>query len=131
MSATELHSGLCAFYGQNIKSEGTSREWRRKFKDGRRNVHDEGRSGRQSAASGDLVQSADQNICERRRFTISELSCEFPQISRIVLYEIITVRLICHKLCARWVSKMITGAHKTQKMALALTFFTAIPQRWR
>jgi hypothetical protein len=41
----------------------------------------------------DLVQSADQRIYERWRFTISELSCEFPQIPSTVLYEIITVKL--------------------------------------
>jgi hypothetical protein len=41
----------------------------------------------------DLVQSVDQKICERQRFTISELSCEFPRNSRTVLYEIITDRL--------------------------------------
>jgi hypothetical protein len=45
--------------------------------------------GRPSVVSDDFVQSADQ-ICERRLFTISELSCEFPQISRTLLYEIIT-----------------------------------------
>jgi hypothetical protein len=38
----------------------------------------------------DLVQNVDQNICERRRLPISEISCEFPQISGIVLYEIIS-----------------------------------------
>jgi hypothetical protein len=48
---------------------------------GRINVHDEERSGRLAVVSNDLVQSVDQQICERRRFTISELSCEFPQIS--------------------------------------------------
>jgi hypothetical protein len=37
-----------------------------------------------------LVQSVDQKISERWRFTISELSFELPQISRTVLYEIIT-----------------------------------------
>jgi hypothetical protein len=54
-----------------------------------------------------------QKICERRRFTISEHSCEFPQISYTVLYEIITVGLCYHKFCATWVPKMLTGAHKT------------------
>jgi hypothetical protein len=33
-----------------------------------------------SVLSDDLVQSVDQKICERRCFTISELSCAFPQI---------------------------------------------------
>jgi hypothetical protein len=79
--------------------------------------------GWSSAVSDDLVQSADQKVCERRRFTISELSCEFPQVLCIVLYKIISVRLDYHKLCARWVLKMLTGAHRTQRIASALTFF--------
>jgi hypothetical protein len=53
----------------------------------------------------------------------SELSCEFPQISRTILYEIITVRLCYHKFWARWVPKMLTSAHKTQKMASACVDF--------
>jgi hypothetical protein len=75
------------------------------FKDGQTNVHNKEQSGRPSVVSGDPVQSVDQKICERRRFTISELSCEFPHISRTVLYEIITDRLGYHKFCARWVQQ--------------------------
>jgi hypothetical protein len=75
-------------------SEGTVRQLCRMFKDGRTNVHDKERSGRPSVVSDDLVQSVDQKILERRRFTILELSCEFPHISRTVLYEIITDRLV-------------------------------------
>jgi hypothetical protein len=84
------------------------------FKDVRTNVHDEERSGRPSVVSDDLVQS------ERRCFTLSEISCEFTQISRTFLYEIITVWLGYHKLCARWVPKIFTD--KTQRMALTLIF---------
>jgi hypothetical protein len=88
--------------------------------------------GQPSVVSVDVVQSVYQKICERRRFTITELSCEFPQISRTLLYENITVRLgYHHKFCARWVPKMLTGAHKTQRMALALTCFRSLPQKWR
>jgi hypothetical protein len=53
--------------------------------------------GRPSAVSNDLVRSVDEKISERRRFTISELSCEFPQISRAPLYEIIAVTLDYNK----------------------------------
>jgi hypothetical protein len=56
--------------------------------------------GQPSVLSDDLVQSVDQKICEKQHFTISEVSCEFPQISRTVLYEIITIRLGHHKYCA-------------------------------
>jgi hypothetical protein len=66
-----------------------------------------------SAVSDDLVQSVDQKICETWCFTISEHSCEFPQMSRTVLYKIITVRRGCHKFCARWDKKTLMGAHKT------------------
>jgi hypothetical protein len=82
------------------------------FKDGQTNIHSEVRRGQPSVMSDDIVQSVDQRILERWHFTISELSCENPQISCTVLYKIITVRLGCHKFCARWVPKMLTGAHK-------------------
>jgi oligoribonuclease (3'-5' exoribonuclease) len=78
--------------------------------------------------SDDLVQSADQKICERRRFTISEL----PQISRTVLYKNITVSLAYHRFCATWVPEMLMGMHKIQRMtSYGFGFVTAIPQRWR
>jgi transposase len=71
-------------------SEGTVRQWYKMFKDEWTNVHAEEQSGRPSVVSDDLVQSVDQKICERWSFKISELSCEFPQISHAVLREIIT-----------------------------------------
>jgi hypothetical protein len=86
-------------------NEGTVRQWCRMFKHGQTNVHDEEGSGRPSVVSDDLVHSVDQKICERRHFTISELSCEFPHISCTVVYEIITDGLGCHKFCARWVQQ--------------------------
>jgi hypothetical protein len=49
--------------------------------------------------------------------------CEFPQISRTVLYKIITIRLGYHKFCTRWVPKMLTGVHKTQRMASVFSDF--------
>jgi hypothetical protein len=45
--------------------------------------------GRPSVLS-DICQRVGQKICGRRRFTISELLCEFPQTSLTLLYEIIT-----------------------------------------
>jgi hypothetical protein len=105
MSAAEIHHELHTVYGQNVMSEGTLKTVCRMLKEGQTDVHDEERSGLPSVVSDDLVQSVDQKICERRWFTISELSCEFPQISRTFLYEIITIRLGYHKFCARcsWV----------------------------
>jgi len=69
-----------------------------------------------------LVQHVDKVVRERRRFTISELSLEFPQVCQTVLYETVTKKLGYHKFCARWVPKMLTDVHRTQRMASALTF---------
>jgi hypothetical protein len=81
-----------------------------------KNIHEEERSSPSSVVSDEFVQS------ERERFTISKLSCEFAQILRTALYEIITVKLGYNKLCARLVPKMLTGAHKTQRIISVLTF---------
>jgi hypothetical protein len=94
---------FCAICGQNLMSEGTVRQWYKMFTDGRTNIHDEERSGLPSVVSDDLVQNIDQKICERRRFTVSEPSCEFPQISRTVLHEIITIRSGYQKFCVAWI----------------------------
>jgi hypothetical protein len=37
MSAVEIHRQLCAIYGRNVMSEGTTRQWCIMFKDGRAN----------------------------------------------------------------------------------------------
>jgi hypothetical protein len=89
LSGAEIYHELCAVYGQNVMSEQTVRQCSRMFKDGQTNIHDQERSGQPSVVKDDLVQSVDQKLCERRCFTISELSCGFPQISHTHLYEII------------------------------------------
>jgi hypothetical protein len=123
MSAVEIHRELrVAVYGQNVMSKGTVRQWCRMFKDGRAN-HNEEQIGRPSVVSDDFVQAVDQKISERRCFTISEFSCEFPQISHTVLYEIITVRLGYHNFCASWVPKIFLGEWKTQRNASAFVDF--------
>jgi histone-lysine N-methyltransferase SETMAR len=98
------------------------REWCRKFHDGRTDIHDEGGQGWPPVETDDLVQHVDKLVRERCRFTISELSLEFPQVSGMVLYEIVTKKLGYHKFCARWVPKMLTDVQKTQRMALVSTF---------
>lgn len=52
-------------------------------------------------------------------FSISET---FPQVSRSVLYEIVTERLNYPKLCSRWVPSILTEALKIKGLGKALTF---------
>jgi hypothetical protein len=61
------------------------------FEDGRTNVHDEEQSGRMAICSEwrIMLEVLIKKCVKRRRFTISELPCEFPQISRTDLYGIV------------------------------------------
>jgi len=107
-SAAEIHRRLCRVYGDNIMSDSCVREWCRKFRDGRTDMHDEGGQERHSIVTDELFQKVDQCFRGKRRFTILELPEKFLQTSRITLYRIVTDRLGYHKFCARWVPKQLT-----------------------
>jgi histone-lysine N-methyltransferase SETMAR len=121
-SVDEIHCQLCRVYGGNVMSDSCVREWCRKFRDGHTDVHDEGVQGRHSIVTDKIVQKVGQCVLGKRRFTILELSEEFPQTSRTTLYRIVTDRLGYHKFCPRWVPKQLTDFHKTQRIGSALTF---------
>jgi len=70
------------YSGDNAMSDGVVRKWVRMFNEGRENVHDEARSGRPSLVNDDLVRKVNERVRDDRRFTISDLSLHFPQISR-------------------------------------------------
>jgi transposase len=86
-------------------SDSCVREWCRKFRGGRTDMHDEGGQERRSTVTDELVHKVDQCLRGKRRFTISELSEKFLQTSRATLYQIVTDKLVYQTLCARWVPK--------------------------
>jgi len=77
-------------HGDNAMSDGLVRKWVRMFNEGRDNLHDEARSGRQSLVNNDLVRKVNEKMRDDRRFTISELSLHFTQISRTLLYDTVS-----------------------------------------
>jgi len=75
-------------FGDNAMSDGMVKKWVRMFNEGRENVHDEARSGRPFLVN-DLVRKDNERVRDDRRFTISDLSLHFPQISMTLLYDIV------------------------------------------
>jgi transposase len=65
-------------YGDNVMSDSSVRDWCRKFRDGRTDVHDEGGQGRHLIVTDELVHKVNQVVREKRCFMISDLSDEFP-----------------------------------------------------
>ncbi|GFW86616.1 histone-lysine N-methyltransferase SETMAR [Trichonephila clavipes] len=105
-------------------SEGAIRQWIEFFKDGRKNIYEESRSGRSSVVIVDLIEEIEEKSNLLRNFTISQLSEHFPTISRIVLYETVTGTFGYRKFCARWVPKMLPKIHKTSRMGTVLQFLS-------
>jgi len=87
---SEIHHQICQVYGDNAMSDGMVRKWVRMFNEGRENLHDEARSGRPSLVNDDLVRKVNGRVHDDRHFTISDLSLNFPQISRTLLYDIVS-----------------------------------------
>jgi len=87
---SEIHHQFCQVYGDNAMSDGMVRKWVRMFSEGRENVHDEARSGHPCLMNDDLVRKVKERVRDDRHFTISDLSLHFPQISRTVLYDIVS-----------------------------------------
>ena len=82
MLPSEIHHQICQVYGDNAMSDGMFRECVQMFNEGGENAHDESRSGRPSLVNYDLVRKLNERVRDDRRFTISDLSLHFPQISR-------------------------------------------------
>ena len=91
MRASGIHCQICEVYGENVMTDGMVRKWVRMFNEGRENVHDEARSGRPSLVNDDLVRKVNERVRDDRRFTISDLSLHFPQISRTLLHDIVSI----------------------------------------
>jgi len=87
---SEIHHQICQVYSDNAMSDGMVRKWVRMFNERRENVPNEARSGRPSLVNYDLVRKVNERVRDDRRFTISDLSLQFPRISRTLLYDIVS-----------------------------------------
>ncbi|XP_014274957.1 protein GVQW3-like [Halyomorpha halys] len=108
----EIYRQLCDVYGQRIMIKSRVRQWCIDFKNGRTSVPDEDRDSCPSLVIDDLEMQINDKIRENCRFTITELSEHFPQISRSLVLQIVVEKLGYQKCCARWIPKILTENHK-------------------
>jgi len=107
---SEIHRQICQVYGDNAMSDGTVRKWVRMFNEVRENVHDEARSGRPSLVNDDLVCEVNERVHDDRRYTVSDLSLHFSQISRTLIYDIVSSHLGRRRLHSMTVYKTLCSA---------------------
>ena len=87
---SEIHHQICQVYGDNVMSDGMVRRWVQMFNEKQENLDDEVWSARPSLVNDDLVRKVNERVHDDRHFTISDLSLHFPQISRTLLYDIVS-----------------------------------------
>jgi len=98
---SENHRRLVAVYGENFMNAASVRKRCTMFRNGRTDVHDAERSGRPSVITEALKQKVNRTIRENRRFTTSEVYEQCPEVSRTVVYEIVTENLQNRKIARR------------------------------
>ena len=99
----EIHQRLVAVYGEHVMNTASVRKWCIMFTNGRTDVHDAEKSGRPSVITDTLKQKVNRIIRENQHFTISEVYEKCPEVSRALVYQIVTKHLQYRKICARWV----------------------------
>ena len=74
-------------------------------------VHYAERSRRPCVITNALKEKVDHIIQKNQHFIISEVYEQGLDVSRTVVYEIVTENLQYHKIGERWVPQMLTDAH--------------------
>ena len=97
----EIHQRLVAVYGEHVMNAASVRKWCIMFTNGRTDVHDTEKSGRPSVITDALKEKVNRIIRENRHFTISEVYEQCPEVSRTVVYEIVTEHLQYRKIARR------------------------------
>jgi len=108
----EIHQRLVADYGEYVMNAASVRKWCIMFMNGRTDVHDAEKSGRPSVITDALKAKVNRIIRENRHFTISEVYEKCPEVSRALVYQIVTEHLQYHKICARWVARRPPGTRR-------------------
>ena len=90
---SEIHPRLVAVYGEHVMNAATVRKWCTMFTDWRTDIHDAERSGRPPVITDPLKQMVNSIIRANRHFTINKVYEKCPEVSRTVVYEIVTEHL--------------------------------------
>lgn len=108
-----IHKRLKKVYGNAAVDRSTVSRWASRLRDdsGHGNIEDSPRSGRpRTAHTPDNVQRVNELVADDRRITVNELS-RYVGIGEGSVCRILKV-LALKKVCARWVPRMLTVAHK-------------------
>ena len=116
---TEALKLLQEVYGDDMKSRTHLFEWYRRFKEGRKEVEDDHRSGRPSTSRTDEnVERVRQKMPSDRHLTVRIIADELSMNSDRV-WRIITKDLGMRKICAKMVPRLLNEGQKEQRVQVS------------
>ncbi|GFW03732.1 mariner transposase [Trichonephila clavipes] len=108
LSPTNIKSELDYTVGESASSLTTVKYWVTEFKRGRTSCQDEHRSGHPNkVTTPEMVKKIHKVVLDDRRLKLHELA-DIVGISKSAIHRILSENLDLRKLCARWVSCLIT-----------------------
>ncbi len=123
-----IHTRLKNIYSDSVMPLCTVRSWVRKFKEEKReNVQKEKRSSCGNKASTEETRRAVLHILEEdRRYMIRKITEQLADIQCITVSHMTVQRILADeaftKICAQWVSKLLTDANKQAGWTLQTSF---------
>ncbi len=111
-----IHSEMETVFGEEVYSERTIWYWLHEFRNGRDRIQDLPRSGRPSSMhSEDNVESVLEVVLQDRRQRVSDIALAVD-LSHSSVHRILRMDLKFHKKSAKFVPKILTAAHKDERI---------------
>ena len=88
----KIRHQLTEVYGESCMDIKNIQKWCREFAFDRTEIHDEKPSGRPSTYN-ETVAKVEENMCKDRRVSLDDLCVSIPEVSRTIIYQILTDKL--------------------------------------
>ena len=127
-TSTEMHK----FIKQSVTHSNVSRSlmfnWHKIFSDGRGSLMDNKCEGRPSFKTSDVVKNEVHDVIDGdRRLTVREVADKCV-ISKTTIHEILVQELHMNRICARWVSRMLSEENMTNRTKASRQFLRKFSQ---
>ena len=115
-SAAETYEMVKAAYGPSFMSQATVYRWHRRFQEGRDQVRDDERSGRErDVRTPELIREIEEFLNEDRRVSLRTIAIKF-EVGEATAHRIVHEDLNMRRVCAKFVPKVLSADQKERRV---------------
>ncbi|XP_053381334.1 protein GVQW3-like [Mercenaria mercenaria] len=96
-------------------------KWHKRFREGRESFEDDSGRERPKLVSSAMIQRVNDVVDEDRRITIGEI-CDRIHVSYGTIQTILTEKLCMHRICARWIPRLLSAGDKSRRVVASREF---------